>query len=257
MLILLPPSESKTTPASGSPLNFDSLSSPNLNATRQDIAKNLIETAGRDDALTILKVGPKLHDVVAKQTHLLSLPCAPAREIYTGVLFSAMELQSACSTELSFADEHILIFSALFGVLRPSDMIPPYRLSMGVTLPGFGNTKKVWKKELASFSPDNSDVVIDCRSGNYRVWNPPVNSQHISINAVREHNGERKVISHNAKHFRGLLAKNLVKAQVDIQHPEELLDFAVELIGSGHIDNAELISSGKNQWQLVLVQHED
>ena len=94
MLILLPPSESKTAPASGDPLNLASLDLPALTGARSELADALAEVSGGEDALQVLGVGPSLAADVARNRQLRTAPAAPALEVYTGVLYDALDAAS-------------------------------------------------------------------------------------------------------------------------------------------------------------------
>ncbi|XCB29939.1 hypothetical protein RQN30_00165 [Arcanobacterium hippocoleae] len=105
MLILLPPSEGKTAPTAGPALDFSQLRYPQFNGLRKNLADELIEISGRENALDILQAGASVSETVFAQTQLYSLPCAPARDIYTGVLFEALDFSHATPSELAFAAE--------------------------------------------------------------------------------------------------------------------------------------------------------
>ncbi|SDU81460.1 YaaA family protein [Arcanobacterium phocae] len=256
MLILLPPSEGKSSPATGPSLELDSLSFPELSATRASLIDELIAVSQRDDALDILKVGVRVANDVARQADLWNAPCAPAYEVYSGVLFNAMDMPHAHTADLNRANQHVLIFSGLFGVNRPADIIPAYRLAMGISLPQSGNTKTLWKKALAGADFGEQDLVIDARSSAYRVWDPPTQADHVVVNAVRIKNGKRAVVSHNAKRYRGLLAGELIRNEEMPNDAEELADFAHILIDRGLITSVELDPPGKTR-ALTLVENLD
>lgn len=252
--IFLPPSEGKTSPAAGATLDLTALSFPELNPTRQVLIDELKAVSARADALDILGVGPRVSDQVATQIELDSQPCAPACEIYTGVLYSALDFSALTAQQREHAARHVTIFSGLFGAVRPTDPIPAYRLGMGTKLPS-GNTATVWRSTLSQFGPESSELIVDCRSGNYRVWSPP-GSTVVTIRAVRVRNGKRAVVSHNAKHYRGLLAGRLLRAGEEFETPEELAEFADVLVASGEVTSIELEHTGR-EYQLTLVEDED
>ncbi|MDO4888393.1 MAG: peroxide stress protein YaaA [Actinomycetaceae bacterium] len=201
MKILLPPSQGKTSPPVGPPLALDALSLPELTAAREPVVTHLIEASRREDAPALLGVGPRLHHEIEAQQRLLERPCAPAREVYTGVLYEAARLTPA---------DEVWVFSALFGPVGGNDPIPAYRLAMSAALPGIGSLKAYWRRELARLPWDDSQTYVDMRSAAYQVWNPPGLWWDVR---VRDGNG--RVISHMAKRYRGLLARALLDAGSD------------------------------------------
>lgn len=219
MHLLLPPSEGKSVPVDGPVFNMDALSFAELNEARETVLSALIEVSNRDDAAKILKVGAKgLQEIIA-QRDILHASCAPAREIYTGVLYDAAKLHQ---------DDGVLIFSGLFGVTRGEDLIPSYRLSMNVSLPGIGPLKTFWRKTFADWSPNkgsdgsslvarDDDVTVDLRSELYRVTKPESESESVGTGTSAWYDvciadSQNKTISHMAKHYRGLLTRALLDA---------------------------------------------
>lgn len=285
MKIFLPPSEGKTTPSRGPKLDLNLLAFPELTPTRALLLEELEKVSERDDALKILEVGKKVAPQVYAQINLRKNPCAPAWSVYSGVLFEAMDLPSVAGSAqmLARANEQILIFSALFGVTKLSDHIPSYRLAMGVKLPQAGNTSTIWKRALKEILLAEDELVVDCRSSSYNVWTPSEETSVVTVNAVREKAGKRTVISHNAKHFRGLLVGELIRSASVPENPHELADFAHVLVEQGKAAAIELTlapssrtkaasqeanlassriksrtkKSGENHWHLTIVQHEE
>lgn len=215
MRILLPPSEGKTPPAFGPTLNLSVLAHSGLTDARAAAVAELIEVSQRTDALTILKAGERIRSEVETQRDLWNLPCAPAREVYTGVLYEAAQLRKG---------DDVTIFSGLFGATGGEDLIPAYRLSMNVKLPRIGALKTYWRRHLKAWlftsdMPassvsgnicDPNNVTVDMRSGAYLVWNPPGLWWDVR---VRDSSG--RVITHMAKHYRGLLTRALLDAKSD------------------------------------------
>jgi cytoplasmic iron level regulating protein YaaA (DUF328/UPF0246 family) len=210
--ILLPPSEGKTAPAGGPALDFEGLSYPELTAARRRVLEALIAVSKRDDAGEILGVGKRIMPEVVAQRDILAAPCAPARGVYTGVLYEAAQLRSG---------DDVRIFSGLFGVTTGEDLIPTYRLSMNVSLPGIGGLKAFWRRQLARSGFDETagaaetnmaQTTVDMRSGSYQVTTPRGDWWDLRVVDSRG-----KVITHAAKHYRGLLTRALL----DAEHTQE------------------------------------
>lgn len=207
VLILLPPSEGKTAPATGPSLDLGTLSFPALSPARDQVLSALIAASERPDACATLGVSPGLAATVEANRWLRIAPTAPALSVYSGVLYDALAPASWDPDTHIRAQGSMLIFSALFGVVGPTDPIPSYRLSGGANLPGLGRLSGFWKRHLGPVLPDD-DLVIDCRSGTYAaMWRPQAS---LPVRVFDESSGTRKVVSHMAKHARGLVARALV-----------------------------------------------
>ena len=208
----MPPSESKTEPATGDPVAFAELSFPELLDDRVALTEQLAEVSARPNALELLGVGPSLADDVARNRSLATAPAAPALEVYSGVLYDALDAGSLTPQAREVADASVLVISALWGAVRPTDRIPAYRLSMGTALPDTGTLSAWWKPRvtpvLNALAAD--DVVVDCRSAAYAAaWKPPA-ERTVTVRVEQlKPDGSRSVVSHHAKHTRGLVARAL------------------------------------------------
>ena len=209
MLIWLPPSEGKNAPESGPCLSLDALSRPSLNADRRRVADALVALGSGPDAAAVLKVGTRI-DLSVNEA-LDSAPCAPASSLFTGVLFEAIETVAPGAWE-SVGASHVSVFSGLFGVLSPADLVPDHRLAMGVSLPGFGVLSTWWAPRLdAALRPEASErVVIDARSGPYRAACKAPWARVWELRVERKADGKRSVISHDAKRWRGAVTGTLL-----------------------------------------------
>ncbi len=221
MLILLPPSESKTGRTRGRPLDLDRLSLPGLTAARAALLGPVAETSGRPDAAALLGVSPNLTEEIARNTRLTTAPSVPVAELYTGVLYDALDLASLESAARRRANRRILVISALFGALRLTDRVPPYRLSMAVNVPGVGPLAGHWRQSLAQQLPQvvGRGLVIDCRSSTYAAaWVPQgaLTRRWVQVRVPGA--------THMAKHTRGLVTRALCESAADPRTPAGLAD---------------------------------
>jgi len=193
MLVLLPPSQGKASPARGRRAGLSTLVYPRLREPRERLI----------DAL---------------DPGLRSAPAIPAAELYTGVLFAALGLP-----DLPW--EGVLIASALWGVIRPGDRIPAYRLDMGAKLPGIGPLAAYWREPLRAALPDRG-LVLDLRSGSYAAAWRPRRANHLAVRGFTEApDGRRTVITHMAKRVRGEVTRLVLQAG-GAEHPEEVAQIA-------------------------------
>jgi cytoplasmic iron level regulating protein YaaA (DUF328/UPF0246 family) len=251
-MLLLPPSEGKTpAPDGAAPVDLNALAHPELTARREQILSSLAKVSARPDATSALGVSDGLADEVARNTALREAPAARAAEVYTGVLYAAAGLSGLPDGAARRAQESVLTFSGLWGVVAPGDRIPAYRLSMGVGLPDVGRLAPFWKPALTEVLDARAagDVVVDCRSATYvAAWRPRTTgagaAEWVEVRVLRETDGKRTVVSHNAKHTRGVLAGHLLRREPEARTSEDVLKAAQELVGSVMLTE---IGSGKDQ----------
>ncbi len=232
VLILLPPSEGKTAPARGRPLDLATLSFPELSSARAAVIDAVAAASERGDAPSVLGVAPSLAAEIARNTRLLTAPAAPAARVYSGVLYAALDLASLDPAARRRANRWLVVTSALLGAVRPGDRIPAYRLSMAVNLPPVGPLAAAWRGPLGALLPAAAGrgLVVDCRSSTYAVaWTPrgPLAGRWVQVRVPGA--------THLAKHTRGLVARHLCQAGVDARTPRRLADvvgqaFDVDLV---------------------------
>ena len=257
VLVLLPPSEGKTAPISGTKLQMDTLSFPALNETRERIAQSLITACVLPDqeVLAILKSGEQTLPDIRANLHLYESPCAPAAQVYTGVLYEAAHLQPY---------DAAIIVSGLFGLTTAHDKIPLYRLAMNVRLPDIGSVAHMWKQALSGMTlsamqhaaGSHDNVVFDARSAAYQVWPAAKNPllTHIPDDkddnnpwpfwTLKALNNNGRTITHRAKYYRGLMARTLLDAGTitNSQVPQYAHQMAsTHGLGRPNIDEAQRI----------------
>jgi cytoplasmic iron level regulating protein YaaA (DUF328/UPF0246 family) len=223
VLVLLPPSEGKTAPAAGGPVDLAALAFPALTPVRERLLDKLehLGSVAPARARKALGLSAGQVDEVARDAALRTAPAAPAGEVYTGVLFERLRLPELPPA----ARERVLIASALWGVTRPDDRIPAYRLSMGATLPRIPSLAGLWRPALARALPDAPGLVLDLRSGPYAAaWRP----RHATVVGVRgfteRPDGSRAVISHMAKRVRGDVARIVLGSDAGPASRDDVLD---------------------------------
>lgn len=250
MLVLLPPSEGKTSPATGDPVDLTSLSHPELADARRRVGDTLARVSGQRNEMSVLGAGASLADEVARNATLWSNPAGAAARVYTGVLYDAAGMSAWDDAVLARGSDRIRIVSALWGAVSPTDRIPAYRLSMGTTLGRIGALAPFWRRHLSPALDGLADggLVVDCRSSSYAAAWKPTDAVTFAVRVERELNGRRSVVSHSAKHTRGLLTAHLMAAAETPETPTDLADAAAGMIGGGLVD----VSLGDGVLTLVV-----
>ncbi|MEO6205293.1 MAG: peroxide stress protein YaaA [Mycobacteriales bacterium] len=208
MLVLLPPSEGKAPGGTMGPLDLDQLSFPALTQARERLV-HVVEhlAATRPDALlAALDLSERQRREVDTDAALTSSRTLPAMRRYTGVLYEALDHASLTGGALRRANSSLVVASALFGLVRPADRIPAYRLSGATRLPGFGGLAAHWRPVLEA-ELVTAGLVVDLRSGPYAALARV--PQSIQVRVLRETDGQRTVVSHDNKYTKGKLARVL------------------------------------------------
>lgn len=204
MLVLLPPSETKSDGGDGAPLDLGELSMPQLTATREALVQALVDLAADHEASTVaLGLGPTRADEIERNAKLWVSPTRPALARYTGVLFDALAAAGFTRAQRAKAYRRLAIGSALFGAVRAGDPVPAYRLSGGSKLPGFGTLASLWRPELsdALSAEAAGELVVDLRSGVYQQLGPVPGAVTATV-LTEQPDGSRKVVSHFNKQDR-------------------------------------------------------
>ncbi|MDX3545359.1 peroxide stress protein YaaA [Streptomyces europaeiscabiei] len=256
MLVLLPPSEGKAPSAGGAPLKLEGLSLPALTGAREAVIGELVELCAGDEdkAREVLGLSEGLRGEVAKNAELLTAGTRPAGQVYTGVLYDALDLATLETAAKQRAARSLLVFSGLWGAVRVTDRIPSYRCSMGVKLPGVGALGTHWRTPMASALPEaaGDGLVLDLRSSAYTAaWKPKgeVAGRTASVRVL--HAPTRKVVSHFNKATKGRIVRSLLSAGIAPKGPAELVEALRDL---GYVVEVEPPAGAGKAWALdVLV----
>ncbi|HEY0374148.1 MAG TPA: peroxide stress protein YaaA [Amnibacterium sp.] len=222
MKLLLPPSESKSAGGSGR-FALGRLSRPALNPARSAVLDALV-TLVRDpgEAARVLHLGPKQAAEIDRNAHLRRAPVLPAVERYTGVVYDALDATTLPDSARSWLDGHVLIASALLGLVAPDDPIPAYRLSAGSALPGLP-LKRHWSEPLRRALARERDWVLDARSAAYVALGPaPAGSAVLHVEDAMS----GRALNHFNKHAKGDLARRLALHGPDLRSRDDLLAWA-------------------------------
>jgi uncharacterized protein len=256
MLILLPPSEGKQTPSSGPRLAWAKLSFAELTSTRREVADALVKLSSGPaaKARTTLGISARQDDELERNRTLLTSPTAPASEIYSGVLYDALDLATLDARSRKRAASDIAIASALFGLLRVTDRIPAYRLSGDTTLPGIGRLAATWRGPVAEAirTAAGRGIVLDLRSSAYVALGPvpPDLAERTAVARVlQEKGGKRTIVSHHNKATKGRIVRGLLAEP----KPRTVDDLAGALGAAGYrVELAPPAGDGK-PWTVDVV----
>jgi cytoplasmic iron level regulating protein YaaA (DUF328/UPF0246 family) len=232
VLVLLPPSETKTAPRRGAALDLATLSFPELTSVRERVLDALISLARSDPAATAAALGlsARQAEEVERDAVLDTAPTARAGRVYTGVLYDALDVATLSPAAQRRATRSVVVSSALFGAVRLSDRIPAYRLSGDSRLPALGALPALWRDPLATAmtSAAGRGLVVDLRSGTYAaMWRPsgPVADRTVAVRVLQQlPDGSRAVVSHFNKATKGRLLRRWLEQGTDPRDADALAD---------------------------------
>jgi cytoplasmic iron level regulating protein YaaA (DUF328/UPF0246 family) len=263
VLVLLPPSEGKAASGRGAPLKPAALSLPGLADARAAVLDSLVELCAADEekAREVLGLSEGLRGEIAKNVELRTAGTRPAGEIYTGVLYDALDLSSLDPAARRRAGKSLLVFSGLWGAVRIGDRIPSYRCPMGVRLPGLGALGAYWREPMAAVLPEaaGNGTVLDLRSSAYATaWQPKgelagrTATVRVLLARIDPSTGteKRSVVSHFNKATKGRLVRDLLTAGIRPENPGELAEALRDL---GYVVEAAAPSKADRTWQLDVV----
>ena len=140
---------------------------------------------------------------------------------FKGDVYVGLQAENWSEADMNFANEHVRILSGLYGILKPSDLIMPYRLEMGTSLKA-GRREDLyhfWQDKIKAYFKENiesDEQVINLASVEYfkavekaKVKNPILNVEFKDFS-----NGKFKIISFFAKKARGLMADYIVRNRI-------------------------------------------
>ena len=236
MLILLPPSEGKAAPRRGKSLDDAALSFPVLTEARKAVREALVGlcTDDPDRAAAVLDLSPGQRDLIELNAGIASAPTARADRIYAGVLYDALGFETLSPAAKRRAGSRVALVSSLFGLVRPGDRIPAYRLSGDAVLPGLGSVAGVWRAALGDAVAEalGPGLLVDLRSSMYAAfWRPPatLGRKVATVRVLHEVAGRRQVVSHFNKATKGRLVRDLLEDGRDPRSPAKLAEVLTDL----------------------------
>lgn len=174
---------------------------------------------------------------------------------FKGDVYTGLDAESLSAADLKFAQNHLRILSGLYGMLRPLDLMQPYRLEMGTKLKtdAGNNLYDFWDLDVTrglnkQLKKIKSHTLINLASNEYfKVVKPRELDAEVITPAFKEYkNGDYKMIGIYAKKARGLLSRYIIENR--ISDPEGIKNFKEE----GYKFNKQL--SKGNNWVFTRKQ---
>lgn len=154
---------------------------------------------------------------------------------FKGDVYLGLEAEELSDEDIVYAQDHLRILSGLYGLLRPLDLIQPYRLEMGTRLAfdDFKTLYNYWADRIVAqvnrdLKRQGDKILLNLASQEYfkAIDRPSLKAKVVNVEFLDQKNGKYKVISFFAKKARGLMAQFIIKNK--IEEPEALKAFDYE-----------------------------
>ncbi|MWN31048.1 peroxide stress protein YaaA [Gilliamella sp. Pra-s65] len=206
-------------------------------------SENLIEDCKKlssKDLATLMSISPKLAELNYErfQTWHRDFNLENARQAilaFKGDVYEGLHVEDFTHKELEFAQNHLRILSGLYGILRPLDLIQPYRLEMGIRLKNGNNSNlyQFWGDQLTNhlngeLTKSKNRTLINLASNEYFkvIKTKQLNANIIQPIFLDQSKNTYKVISFYAKKARGLMSRYIIKNS--IENSDDIKSFNLE-----------------------------
>jgi cytoplasmic iron level regulating protein YaaA (DUF328/UPF0246 family) len=188
----------------------------------------------------LMHISPKLGDLNAIRYHQFEMDhnwenSKQSVLAFKGDVYIGLEAETLKPKDLEYAQTHLRILSGLYGLLKPLDLIQPYRLEMGSKLRnGRGkNLYNFWGNRITKLVNEDlkesgDDVIINLASKEYfqSVKRKDLNATIYDVHFREFREGEFKFLSYDAKKARGFLSRYII--QNNLSKPEDIKGFDTE-----------------------------
>ena len=185
-----------------------------LNSKTEEILK-VIGSLSKDDLQKALKVNDDIFENVNNYyENIKKGPFYEGLNLYNGMSFKELNRDFTLE-ERNYLSDHLLILSALYGPIKPFDLISPYRLDMNAKIKvNNNNLKKFWKDYFNS-KINNNEIVFNLASDEFSSLFERDNYNFVDFSFYKENNGELKTHSTTSKKSRGKMLNFLYKNKIE------------------------------------------
>ena len=174
----------------------------------------------------LMSISSKIANLNYERNHSWSLPFTKTNSrqaiyAFSGDVYKGLDAYSIEDDSIDFIQKSVRILSGLYGLIKPLDLIQPYRLEMGTKL-AFDSNKNLydfWRKKITeqiNSELESDEPVLNLASNEYfkAVDNKVINTDVYSANFKQFKNGEYKTIAIFSKKARGMMARFIVDNKI-------------------------------------------
>ena len=242
-----------------SPALTDEYSQPSHLTQSRKLMRQLRQFSG-SDLSKLMNVSSAIADLNVERNRRWKTPFTPdnakqALFAFKGDVYTGLDAESMNADNIQFAQKHLRVLSGLYGLLRPLDLMQPYRLEMGTRLATDQGTNlyQFWDMRLTKtlnteLKAIDSSVLLNLASNEYFKAIKPKSIKGQVITPVFKdyHQGKYQIIGFFAKKARGLMARHIIDEQINDVEAIKHFD------RDGYIYNPSL--SGQTDWVFTRKQ---
>ncbi len=204
-------------------------------AENAQILVNILKKYTKLEISNLMKLSDNLANINVERYKNWQLPFTPktakqALFAFKGDVYTGLDAETLSEDDLNFAQQHLRILSGLYGLLRPLDLIMPYRLEMGkgIKTQAGTNLYHFWGEQLTNALNNNAKgqgALINLASNEYfKAVKPKTLTANIITPVFKDKkNGQYKVISFFAKKARGMMVRYIIDNRITT--PQNIKDF--------------------------------
>ena len=219
MIVLISPAKSLNE----APVDYHDHSTPRMLEESQ-VLIDVLKKKSANSLKKLMGVSDKIAELNAERFRQFETPftpdnAKPAIFTFSGDVYLGLQAGTFSEEELNFAQHHLRILSGLYGLLKPMDLMQPYRLEMGLPLKNRRkkNLYEFWDTKITELlnqdlEENKDNIVLNLDSQEYfRSIKPgALKGRIVTVNFKENRNGQYKIISFNAKKARGTMARQII-----------------------------------------------
>jgi len=247
MLLILAPSKTQTFNGRDFPLYFQPLF-----PDKTELLINQLQAMSKDELAGILKTSRKLTETTYERIHSFEVPLQKGHVhqaffTFQGDVYNGIAAESYSKDQLLYCQNHIFILSGLYGILRPLDLMHPYRLEMGTKLATSSgkNLYHFWSNTITeeinrALRNTGSTTVVNLASTEYSrtILKKKLHGKRVDVVFEQKKNSVFKTIPIHSKRARGYMTHFAISNA--IENAEDLKEFDLEDYSFQPRDSTEL-----------------
>lgn len=224
MILLISPAKTLDFSPSGN----DNFTEPRFMTESKELV-SILEKRSVDELKQLMHISDKLAELNRMRFQDFKAPfdldnAKQSILAFRGDVYTGLNVDDFTESDLAFSQQCLRILSGLYGVLRPMDLMQPYRLEMGTKLENKrgGNLYEFWGEKITNtlnedLATRDNKLVINLASKEYfkSIKEDKMNGKLCNVHFKEEREGKLKIIAFHAKKARGMMCRYIIKNRIE------------------------------------------